>query len=158
MDGIDTYPLSRPLLPLASYSIHQEALNPYHCYPVRQPHPPPSPIPSCLLSPCQPLTSHFHPLFPAKVLVATGQVLILHGGFHENHHLDDMWYFNITSKQWLEKKTFVSPRCLPNDRCNASSPLHCTHWLDWTLLEPYLAHLIHIFIARPSSSPCIHPS
>mmetsp|Transcript_19480 Transcript_19480/g.56810 ORF Transcript_19480/g.56810 Transcript_19480/m.56810 type:complete len:847 (-) Transcript_19480:215-2755(-) len=55
------------------------------------------------------------------VLVATGQILILHGGFYLNNHMSDTWLFNVTSKRWLEKRMFVSPKY----------PENCTDDLDY---------------------------
>lgn len=31
----------------------------------------------------------------------------LAGGFSDNYIYDDTWYFNITSKRWLQKKEYV---------------------------------------------------
>jgi hypothetical protein len=36
--------------------------------------------------------------------------ILMHGGFANNYLYDDMWYYNITSNRWLEKKTFVYPK------------------------------------------------
>jgi hypothetical protein len=35
--------------------------------------------------------------------------LIMHGGYANNYAFDDMWYFDIVTKRWLEKDTFIYP-------------------------------------------------
>lgn len=43
------------------------------------------------------------------VFLIVGEVLYLHGGFADNFFYDDLWYFNITTEKWLEKKQHVYP-------------------------------------------------
>ena len=47
-------------------------------------------------------------------------MLILFAGYAENHHKDDVWYFNMTSYHWLEKETHVYPRFAAS--CTQDSP------------------------------------
>ena len=44
-----------------------------------------------------------------SVFLIVGEVLYLHGGFADNFYYDDLWYFNITTERWLEKKSHVYP-------------------------------------------------
>lgn len=34
-------------------------------------------------------------------------ILIMFGGYYNNHHYDDTWFFNIETSRWQERKTFV---------------------------------------------------
>lgn len=54
------------------------------------------------------------------ILVQSGVMLILFAGYAENHHHDDVWYFNLTSHRWLEKETHVYPRFATS--CTQDSP------------------------------------
>ena len=58
-------------------------------------------------------------------LVVSDDVLILIGGYVSNHHYDDLWYFNVTTKRWLQKKSFV----------HALYPKNCTEG-GWVLGQP----------------------
>lgn len=44
--------------------------------------------------------------------------ILMHGGAANNYIYDDMWYYNITSNEWLEKKTFVYPKYPVNIFCS----------------------------------------
>jgi len=65
--------------------------------------------------------------FPRKrmehIIVAHEDTLILHGGFSDNVHFNDTWYFNIEDKTWLEKTSYV----------HAFFPLECTDDLEQIL-------------------------
>lgn len=40
-------------------------------------------------------------------LLSTDQILILFGGYADNHHYNDTWYYYIHKNQWLQKNDFV---------------------------------------------------
>ena len=48
-------------------------------------------------------------------LVRAKNVLILFGGYRSNLQMNDMWYFNLTTSRWLQKKAFV--HALFNEAC-----------------------------------------
>lgn len=56
------------------------------------------------------------PARSGAVLEIVNETLVLHGGYADNYLLDDMWYFNISTSRWLEKKNFVDP-IYPADTC-----------------------------------------
>lgn len=37
-------------------------------------------------------------------------IIFMHGGFSNNHFYDDVWYFTVSTMQWLEKREFVYPK------------------------------------------------
>lgn len=37
-------------------------------------------------------------------------IIFMHGGFSNNHFYDDVWYFTVSTMQWLQKKLFVYPK------------------------------------------------
>ena len=41
------------------------------------------------------------------LMVKSRDLLILNGGFSDNHLFNDTWYYNITENRWLEKTSFV---------------------------------------------------
>lgn len=41
------------------------------------------------------------------VLIVSGDVLVLHGGFGDNVHFEDSWQYIIEENRWLEKTDFV---------------------------------------------------
>lgn len=49
--------------------------------------------------------------FPRKrmdhLLIFTDNMLILHGGYSENHYFNDTWYYYIDENRWLEKESYV---------------------------------------------------
>jgi hypothetical protein len=44
------------------------------------------------------------------VFLLTDEVIFMHGGYADNYLYDDVWYFDLTTLLWLEKKRFVYPR------------------------------------------------
>jgi hypothetical protein len=44
------------------------------------------------------------------VFLLTDDVIFMHGGYADNYLFDDVWYFDLTTLKWLEKKRFVYPR------------------------------------------------
>ena len=59
-------------------------------------------------------------------LVVSDDIFILFGGYVSNHHFDDIWYYNITTKRWLEKKAYVHAlypeNCTEGDGSSAFPP------------------------------------
>jgi hypothetical protein len=69
------------------------------------------------------------------VFLLTDEVIFMHGGYADNYLYDDVWYFDLTTHKWLEKKRFVYPRypasctddweyILQNDCTSLEWPLH----------------------------------
>lgn len=69
------------------------------------------------------------------VFLLTDDVIFMHGGYADNYLYDDVWYFDLTTHKWLEKKRFVYPRypdsctddweyILQNDCTSLEWPLH----------------------------------
>lgn len=59
-------------------------------------------------------------------LLGKTNVILLHGGYGDNQFFDDMWYYNITTNIWVEKKTFVYPLY----------PVNCTDDIEYILNTP----------------------
>lgn len=47
-------------------------------------------------------------------LIATLENLVLFGGYRANHHMNDFWFYNVTSRRWLRKDKHVHPLYPPN--------------------------------------------
>ncbi|KAL7465153.1 hypothetical protein ACHAXS_005490 [Conticribra weissflogii] len=41
------------------------------------------------------------------ILALSDDILILHGGYADNYHFNDTWYYIIDENRWLEKEAFV---------------------------------------------------
>lgn len=39
--------------------------------------------------------------------IGSNDILILYGGYYDNNHYDDTWYFNIPLSRWIQKTAFV---------------------------------------------------
>eukprot|EP00948_MAST-09A_sp_MAST-9A-sp1_P000942 g942.t1 len=55
------------------------------------------------------------------ILVQSGVMLILFGGYADNVHMNDIWYFNLTRESWLQKKTHVYA-LYPDECCQIRDP------------------------------------
>jgi hypothetical protein len=44
------------------------------------------------------------------VFIRTQEVIFMHGGYADNYLYDDVWYFDLKTHLWLEKKRFVYPK------------------------------------------------
>eukprot|EP00516_Mucochytrium_quahogii_P005465 CAMPEP_0203750778 /NCGR_PEP_ID=MMETSP0098-20131031/4957_1 /ASSEMBLY_ACC=CAM_ASM_000208 /TAXON_ID=96639 /ORGANISM=" , Strain NY0313808BC1" /LENGTH=764 /DNA_ID=CAMNT_0050640219 /DNA_START=611 /DNA_END=2901 /DNA_ORIENTATION=+ len=60
-------------------------------------------------------------------LIASEEVLIVYGGYQANVHMNDLWFFNVTTNVWHQKKKFVHPHY----------PENCTEG-GWVLHIPTL--------------------
>ena len=40
-------------------------------------------------------------------MILSENILIIHGGYSENHYFNDTWYYYIDENRWLEKKDYV---------------------------------------------------
>ena len=92
------------------------------------------------------------PLSPHKpsgrmehVMLMSGNILMLQGGFGINHHMNDTWLFNITATKWLQKHKFERARYPPN----------CTHDMDGELEELHLRYEMYTQGAMVSVSSVI---
>ena len=59
-------------------------------------------------------------------LSLSGDTIIMHGGFADNYHFNDTWYYIIEENRWLEKVEFV----------HANYPETCTDDLSVILKDP----------------------
>lgn len=60
-------------------------------------------------------------------------IIFMHGGFANNHFYDDVWYFTVSTMQWLEKKDFVYPKypeSCSDDIAHIESTPNCTE-MSW---------------------------
>jgi len=57
------------------------------------------------------------------IMILSGHVLFLFGGYYHNHHNSELWLFNISNNRWLQKSQTVHPRY----------PEECTD--DWEYIE-----------------------
>ena len=48
------------------------------------------------------------------IMILSGHVLFLFGGYYHNHHNDELWLFNISSNRWLQKDRTVHPMYPPD--------------------------------------------
>jgi hypothetical protein len=67
-----------------------------------------------------------------SVFLLMGDIIFLHGGYSDKQLFDDVWYYNITSNNWLQKKRFVHPMYPPNctdDIEYINKTENCTHML-----------------------------
>lgn len=66
------------------------------------------------------------------IMLITEEVIFVHGGMANNYLYDDVWYFDLTTHKWLEKKEFVYP--FYPDSCTDDLEFiennNCTH-LAW---------------------------
>jgi len=76
----------------------------------------------------KPLSAHQPSGRMEHVMLMSGNILMLQGGFGVNHHMNDTWLFNITTTKWLQKHKFERARYPPN----------CTHDMDGELEELHL--------------------
>jgi hypothetical protein len=62
--------------------------------------------------------------YPTKrtdhIMVLSGNILILHGGYSENHYFNETWYYYIDENRWLRKENHV----------HAFFPEECTDDID----------------------------
>ena len=63
-------------------------------------------------------------------LIHAQDVLILFGGYGSNHFMNDVWYYDLKEKIWIEKATFVHARypeeCIPGGQVSAFPTLGTT--------------------------------
>lgn len=65
------------------------------------------------------------------IISLSDDIIVLHGGFGDNKHFNDTWYYLVDENRWLEKKEFV----------HALYPETCTDDMDDILNDPSCVEL-----------------
>lgn len=65
------------------------------------------------------------------LFLLTPELIFMHGGYGDNYLFDDVWYFDLKTHLWLEKKEFVYPKYSLNcsDDFEYIEENNCTHLL-----------------------------
>lgn len=90
---------------------------------------------------CNLVLKTFSPNTPYAITI---RLLVIHGGFANNAYYDDMWYFNLSTNTWLEKKRFVIPQYPPS----------CTDDIKYIRENK---NCTHMFFSKPLERMGIYP-
>ena len=65
--------------------------------------------------------------------IGSNDILILYGGYYDNNHYDDTWYFNIPLSRWIQKTSFVHAKW--PDTCRDDLEYIAAHKDECVMLE-----------------------